>query len=122
MSSIGWSAEGDGSKTVEEVAKLGGNRLEPSNNGENVDGSGSGRTVGPVSAPKGSGEGCRGCENDVKGADERRIEGGVAVGRVDGAETVGGGIGWLIEGRAVTVNVVGWTTGGEDVDEGRSIP
>ena len=121
-SSIGWSTGEDGSRTAGEVARLGGNRLEPSNNGENVDGSGSGRTVGPVSALKGSGEGCWGCENDVKGADERSIEGGVAVGRVDGAETVGGGIGWLIEGRAVTVNVVGWTTGGEGVDEGRSIP
>ena len=96
--------------------------MEPSNNGENVDGSGSGRTVGPVSALKGASEGCWGCEDDVKEADERSIEGGVAVGGVGGAETVGGSIGWLIEGRAVTVNVVGWTTGGEDVDEGRSIP
>ena len=94
MSSIGWSTEGDGSRTVGEVARLGGKRLEPSNNGENVDDSGPGRMVGLVSVLEGSGEGCWGCVNDVKGVDERRIEGGVAVGRMDGAETVGGGVDW----------------------------
>ena len=121
MSSIGWSTEGDGSRAVGEVVKLGGNKLEPSNNGENVDDSGPGRTVGLVLVLEGSGEGCWGCVNDVKGVDERRIGEGVAIGRMDGAETVGGGIDWRIEGRAATVDVVGWTTGGEDADGGRSV-
>ena len=57
MSSIWWSVEGDGSKAVEEVAKLGGNRLESSNGGENVDGLGSGLMIALVSVLQGSGGG-----------------------------------------------------------------
>ena len=92
MSSIWWSVEGDGSKAVEEVAKLGGNRLEPSNNGEDVDEFGSGPMTAPVSVLEGSGGGPWDWVNVVRWVDGRRIEGGVTVGRMDGAETVGGGV------------------------------
>ena len=92
MSSIWWSVEGDGSKVVEEVVRLGGSRLEPSNNGEDVDGFGSGPMTAPVSVLEGSGGGPWDRVNVVRWVDGRRIEGGATAGRGDGAETVGGGV------------------------------
>ena len=122
MSSIWWSVEGDGSKAVEEVAKLGGNRLESSNGGENVDGFGSGLMTAPVSVLEGSGGGPWDWVNVVRWVDGRRIEGGVTVGRTDGVETVGEDVDWRIGGRAAADAAVGWAAGSEDVDGGRSIP